>query len=143
MLDLIGACLDADGVGWVRLDGTMSRAGRQAAVASFRRDPTVSVFLLSLKCAGVGLNLTAANHCFMMDTWWNFCIEDQAFGRIYRIGQSRAVHIYRLVMAGSIEEKVLDLQRRKQDLADMLLIGSGRASPKPLSLDDLRSLLLR
>ena len=97
MLDFVEVCLNAEGFRLVRIDGTMNCKDRQKSVDDFRSDPDINVFLLSVKCAGIGLNLTSANHCFMLDTWWNFATEDQAFGRIYRIGQTRPVYIYRLV----------------------------------------------
>src|SRR5690606_2204885 len=96
------------------------------------------VFFLSLKAGGTGLNLTAADYCILLDPWWNPAAEAQAIDRTHRIGQTRPVMIYRLISAGTIEQKVLDLQDRKRRLFDDVLEGSGAA---PLTADDFRELL--
>ena len=79
-------------------------------------DGVAPVFLLSLKAGGFGLNLTEADHCFIMDPWWNPAAEQQAVDRIHRIGQERDVHVYRLVAQGTIEEKVMNLKESKAAL---------------------------
>jgi SNF2 family DNA or RNA helicase len=83
------------------------------------------VFLISLKAGGLGLNLTAADYIIHMDPWWNPAVEDQAADRAHRIGQQRPVTIYRLVVKDTIEEKIVDLQHGKRDLAESLLAGTG------------------
>ncbi|XXQ30325.1 Helicase conserved C-terminal domain containing protein [Plasmodiophora brassicae] len=144
LLDALEPVLSSAGYQFARLDGSMTKEARQSAVKRFRDTTTTNVFLLSLKCAGVGLNLTAANHCFSLDVWWNGAVEDQAFDRIYRIGQTKPVFIHRLVIANSIEENVLDLQKRKQRLATDIL-GSGSVANvskvKLFTMDDLKRLL--
>ena len=82
------------------------------------------MFLISLKAGGVGLNLTAADYVIHMDPWWNPAVEDQASDRAHRIGQTRPVTIYRLVVKGTVEEKIVRMHGRKRDLADSLLTGS-------------------
>lgn len=79
-------------------------------MSSFRDDPSVKVFLISLKAGGLGLNLTAANKVVLIDPWWNPAQEDQAVDRIHRLGQTRPVEIVRFIARGSLEERILDLQ---------------------------------
>jgi SNF2 family DNA or RNA helicase len=113
-------------------------AARKRAVAAFQAGEG-EVFLISLKAGGFGLNLTAADYVVHLDPWWNPAIEDQASDRAHRIGQRRPVTIYRLVMRGSIEDKILALHSDKRELADRLLEDSGSASP--LSAGELLELL--
>ena len=113
---------------------------RQAEVERFQNDEEVPVFLISLKAGGVGLNLTAADYVFLLDPWWNPAIEAQAMDRAYRIGQTRAVFAYKLITRNTVEEKVLTLQKRKQELASSI-IGSQSLDSRTLNLDDLSFLL--
>ena len=122
MLDLLEPKLAERGHPFVRLDGTtIDRAG---VVERFQKDPEISVFLISLKAGGVGLNLTAADHVFLFDPWWNPAVEEQAFDRAHRIGQENPVFVYRLVAADTVEERILDLQREKRALAELAAGGS-------------------
>ena len=94
---------------------------RQAVVNAFQDDPKGSVFLLSLRAAGTGLNLTKASYVVLYDPWWNPAVEAQAIDRSHRIGQTRTVNAYRLIAPGTVEEKIWDLQQRKaQTIADVL-----------------------
>ncbi len=125
MLDLIAADLDAAGTPWLRLDGgTVDRA---AVVERFQAG-AAPVFLLSLKAGGVGLTLTAADTVVLYDPWWNPAAEAQAADRAHRIGQDKPVTIIRLVAAGTVEDRILDLQQRKRGLADRLLADHGEAT---------------
>ena len=99
---------------------TGATADRQAAVDAFQEGRT-NVFLISLKAGGTGLNLTSADTVIHYDPWWNPAAQAQATDRAYRIGQKRPVFVYNLIVEGSVEERMLDLQRRKQALADGLL----------------------
>ena len=110
MLDLIGAALRREPAlsGFVRLDGAMSAEQRQAALHKFREDPKVKVLLLSLRAGGVGLNLTAAQHVFLMDPWWNPAVEEQAIDRVHRIGQLHPVKVTRFVVRGTVEERICE-----------------------------------
>ena len=91
---------------------------RQARVERFQTDPTCKIFLISLKAGGVGLNLTAAEYVFILDPWWNPAVEAQAVDRTHRIGQQRPVFAYRLIARDTrTEEKILELQKSKRDLA--------------------------
>jgi SNF2 family DNA or RNA helicase len=115
------------GVAVAFLHGGTARTARDEMVRRFQEDERgPRVFLLSLKAGGTGLNLTAASHVFHFDRWWNPAVEDQATDRAYRIGQVRPVFVYNLIVAGSVEERMLALQRRKRELADGILApGSG------------------
>lgn len=93
-----------------------------------------------MKAGGTGLNLTAANHVFHFDRWWNPAVENQATDRAFRIGQTRNVHVHKLVCAGTLEEAIDDLIERKQALADAV-VGAGEGWLTELSTDDLRQLL--
>ena len=138
MLDLIERALVEDGLAFCRLDG--STKGRGVVVEKFQGDASIPVFLISLKAGGVGLNLTAASHVVLYDRWWNPAVEAQAIDRTHRIGQSREVFAYRLIAAGTIEEKVLELQRTKRDLADAIL-SPAHSGVRNLQQEDLEVLL--
>ena len=124
-------------IGFTRLDG--STRDRSAVVRRFQEDDAIPVMLISLKAGGTGLNLTAADHIFLLDPWWNPAVEDQAADRAHRIGQTRPVMIYRLVALDTVDERILELQQRKRELADLALEGTGAATS--LSRDDLKELL--
>ncbi|HMG57228.1 MAG TPA: DEAD/DEAH box helicase [Kofleriaceae bacterium] len=137
LLDLIEPHLTAAGIGFTRLDGTtVDRAG---VVSVFQADAGPPVMLLSLKAGGTGLNLTAADHVFLMDPWWNPAVEDQAADRAHRIGQDKPVMVYRMVARDTVEERILELQDRKRALADAALADAGGAAA--ITRDDLLALL--
>jgi hypothetical protein len=138
LLDLVEPFLEKEGISYVRLDG--STRDRAAVVDSFQLDSSVNVMLLSLKAGGTGLNLTAADHVFLLDPWWNPAVEEQAADRAHRIGQERPVFVHRLVSLNTVEEQILQLQRKKRELAEAALGEGGRVS-QGLSRDDLLSLL--
>ena len=117
MLDLLEPHMAAHGLDYVRLDG--STRDRAAVVERFQTDDDVSVFLISLKAGGTGLNLTAADHVFLFDPWWNPAVEEQAFDRAHRIGQDKPVFVHRLVAANTVEERILALQEEKRALTDV------------------------
>lgn len=122
MLALIRKRFDADGVRYSLLTGETK--DRKAAIEAFQGG-AADVFLVSLKAGGVGLNLTAADTVVIFDPWWNPAVEEQAIDRAYRIGQDKAVFVYRLVAAGTIEEKMDELKARKRALADGLFDRNG------------------
>ena len=113
---------------------------RQARVERFQNDPDCRLFLISLKAGGLGLNLTAAEYVFLLDPWWNPAVEAQAIDRAHRIGQTRQVFAYRLIARDTVEEKVLELQKTKRDLADAI-IGADNSLIRDLCREDLELLL--
>jgi superfamily II DNA or RNA helicase len=141
MLDRIEQALDAhptlSAVSRSRLDG--DTVDRRAVVTAFQ-EGDAQVFLLSLKAGGVGLNLTAADTVIHYDPWWNPAVESQATDRAHRIGQQRAVFVYKLIAAGTIEERILELQSRKGALSNAVL--EGALDGQGLSKDDLLGLFL-
>ncbi|BEI81856.1 hypothetical protein CcaverHIS002_0210160 [Cutaneotrichosporon cavernicola] len=123
-LDLIERTLTKEGVRWLRFDGSMSQLQRAACVEEFGKSVKEPVVLLiSLKAGGVGLNLTMANHVFMMDTWWNEAIEQQAIDRVHRLGQTRPVFVTRYIIKGTVEKRIIKIQRTKTALINASLGG--------------------
>ncbi len=123
-LDLIEVRLNASQVSYLRLDG--SSKDRAGLVGAFQKPNGPSVMLLSLKAGGVGITLTAADHLFLMDPWWNPAVQNQAADRAHRIGQKRSVLVHQMIAANTIEEKILTLQRSKSTLAQAILQGEER-----------------
>ena len=136
-LDLIEPELIKNGIDFVRLDG--STRDRGAVVEKFQDEAGPPVILSSLKAGGTGLNLTAADHVFLLDPWWNPAAEDQAADRAHRIGQTRPVTVYRLIAKDTIEEGILKLQGKKRELADIALAEGGAAGG--ITRNDLLHLL--
>ena len=122
MLDIVAARLDGMGIRYFMLTGSTKPAQRLKMVNSFNGDDT-SVFLISLKAGGTGLNLTGADVVIHYDPWWNSSAENQASDRAYRIGQKKNVQIYKLITRNTIEEKIRELQQAKSGLADIVLSG--------------------
>ena len=139
MLDLIGQRLSAAHVTWFQLTGRTSKEARERLVRRFQAGEA-DVFLVSLKAGGVGLNLTAADVVIHYDPWWNVAAQDQATDRAYRIGQRRDVSVMRLVVEGTVEEKIVRMQEAKRDLAASVLDGEEVRSLL-LTRDDLLALL--
>jgi len=140
MLQLIGKELKKRGQEFLYLDGSTSGEKRGDLVRSFQEDPKSSIFLLSLKAGGVGLNLTAAETVLLFDPWWNEAIETQAIDRAHRIGQKKTVIAKRYLIPGTLEEKMLQLKAKKRAAADQILDSQGDFSN--LTADDLLFLLL-
>ncbi len=130
--------LGESGYSYAYLDG--STRDRQREVDRFNNDPSVPVFLISLKAGGTGLNLTGADTVVHFDPWWNPAVEAQATDRAHRIGQTRTVTSYKLIMASTVEERVLELQESKAHLLRDLLDESAMASAK-ISLQDIKDLV--
>ncbi len=136
LLDLIEPELTAAGVRFSRLDGSTPNRGE--VTAEFQTDAGPPVMLISLKAGGTGLTLTAADHVFLVDPWWNPAVEAQAADRAHRIGQDKPVFVYRLVSQGTVEERILTLQDKKRALFEAAL-GDGQ-SAGALTKDDLLEL---
>jgi hypothetical protein len=130
--------LDSQKMPYAYLDGQTRDRG--AVVERFQTDPECRLFLISLKAGGLGLNLTAAEYVYLLDPWWNPAVEAQAIDRTHRIGQSRSVFAYRIIARETVEEKVLDLQQTKRDLADVI-INTDNSLIRNLAKEDLELLL--
>jgi len=137
LLDLVEPRLMDLGLDFLRLDG--STRNRAELVERFQAPDGPPVFLISLKAGGTGLNLTAADHVFHLDPWWNPAVEQQATDRAHRIGQERPVIAWKLVAEGTVEERIVDLQERKRALAESVLQGQGVATLTDEDLDALLS----
>jgi superfamily II DNA or RNA helicase len=138
LLDIVRGHLNKHHIPFAYLDG--QTRNREAVVEQFQNDPQCPVFLISLKAGGRGLNLTAADYVFILDPWWNPAVEAQAVDRAHRIGQTRSVFAYRLIARDTVEEKILELQQSKRELADSI-ISADSSVLKNLTADDLRLLL--
>jgi superfamily II DNA or RNA helicase len=137
-LDIVRRQLTEQQLSYEYLDGRTR--DREACVRRFQEDDNCRLFLISLKAGGLGLNLTAAEYVFLLDPWWNPAIEAQAIDRTHRIGQSRQVFAYRLIVRDTVEEKILDLQKTKRELADAI-ITADNAVLSSLSRENLELLL--
>ncbi len=138
MLAIVKHHLDKQKIPYEYLDG--KTRDRQARVERFQNDPDCKLFLISLKAGGLGLNLTAAEYVYLLDPWWNPAVESQAIDRAHRIGQTRHVFAYRIIARDTVEQKVLELQSRKKDLADMIINADNSLISK-LGREDLELLL--
>jgi superfamily II DNA or RNA helicase len=137
-LKLVRERLDREGIPYEYLDGRTR--DRQARVERFQNDPDIPLFLISLRAGGHGLNLTAADYVFVLDPWWNPAVEAQAIDRTHRIGQERHVIALRLIARDTVEEKVLELQNTKRELADAIL-GADKGLIAKIEREDLELLL--
>ena len=135
-LKSISARLAEEGIGHLYLDGSTRNRAEVIEAFTSGKEP---VFLISLKAGGFGLNLTEADHVFIMDPWWNPAAEQQAVDRIHRIGQDKEVHVYRLVAEGTIEEKVMQLKESKAALFDAV-VGEGEFASAAVTAEDVREL---
>lgn len=143
-LDLIQRALSDVGISYCRLDGKMSRLARTQAMDTFRDNPDVHIILVSIMAGGLGLNLTAGNHVYVMEPQYNPAAEAQAVDRVHRLGQKRPVRTVRYIMRNSFEEHMLEIQNKKIELANLSMnrsdraISSGEAARQ--RLQELRSL---
>ncbi|HEY4595597.1 MAG TPA: C-terminal helicase domain-containing protein, partial [Thermoanaerobaculia bacterium] len=137
-LAILRGQLDEEGIPYLYLDG--QTRDRQEKVEAFQSDPGRKLFLISLKAGGLGLNLTAADYVYLLDPWWNPAVEAQAIDRAHRIGQERPVFASRIVARDTVEEKILELQKSKRQLADAV-IQADESLLAGLSREDLELLL--
>jgi len=138
LLALLKPQLDSEKIVYEYLDG--QTRDREERVRRFQTDPECGVFLISLKAGGLGLNLTAADYVYLLDPWWNPAVEAQAIDRTHRIGQTRRVFASRLIARDTVEEKVLELQQAKRDLAEAI-IGGDNSLIARIRREDLEVLL--
>ncbi|CAI9292704.1 unnamed protein product [Lactuca saligna] len=141
MLDLLEVCLKDSSIGYRRLDGTMSVVARDKAVKDFNTLPEVSVMIMSLKAASLGLNMVAACHVILLDLWWNPTTEDQAIDRAHRIGQTRPVTVLRLTVKDTVEDRILALQEKKRKMVASAFGDDDNGGSKTrLTVEDMRYL---
>lgn len=142
-LDIVEPQLRQHNIKFSRIDGKMSSTKRDAALEDLTHDPGCTVMLASLNVCSVGLNLVAANQVILADSWWAPAIEDQAVDRVYRLGQMRPTTIWRLVMEGSIEDRVLEKQKEKRTLMSTAFRErvSKKAEDRRARLADLEQLI--
>jgi len=138
MLHIIRNWMDSEGIDYLYLDGATKLEERWKLVRDFNAGKG-DVFLISLKAGGTGLNLTGADTVIHYDPWWNPAVEDQATDRAYRIGQSKAVHVIKLMAKGTIEEKIFSIQQKKRKLIDAV-IQPGETLLSKMSEDEIRAL---
>ena len=138
LLAIVKKKLDKVGIRYEYLDGKSNK--RQEIVSRFQNDETCPLFLISLKAGGHGLNLTAADYVFILDPWWNPAVEAQAVDRAHRIGQDRHVFAYRLICKDTVEERILEMQKDKKQLAESI-ISADASLISSLSAEDLTLLL--
>jgi SNF2 family DNA or RNA helicase len=138
MLGILRAEFEQRGLKYCYLDG--GTKDRQSIVRQFNTDRTIPVFLISLKAGGSGLNLTGADMVIHYDPWWNPAVEDQATDRAHRIGQKKTVYSVKLITKDSVEEKVLQMQKRKKSVIDATLEKEGTFT-QALTWDDVQELL--
>lgn len=137
MLDILSKELKKSKIDHHYLSGKTKN--RKELVNDFNKNPTIQVFLISLKAGGTGLNLTSADNVIIFDPWWNPSVENQAIDRVHRIGQKKTVNVYRLITKGTIEEKIVALQEKKKFLFDSL-VGESNDLFKKLTWDDVKDL---
>ena len=138
MLDIIAAALKQQDLDSFMLQGNTKPKDRLAMVDAFNAGKK-SVFLISLKAGGTGLNLTGADTVILVDLWWNPAVEDQATARAHRIGQTKTVEVYRLITKGTIEEQIYKLQEEKRNFVDQVL--SGTENKGSLTAEEVRLIL--
>ena len=138
MLHLVQERFEAADIQHTYLDG--QTRNRRQVVEDFQTDPDLTAFLISLKAGGTGLNLTSAEYVFILDPWWNPAVEAQAIDRAHRIGQEKPVFAYRMICEDTVEQRILELQKRKRDLAEAVVGGEENLLSK-MTRGDLEQLL--
>ncbi|MCA9970565.1 MAG: DEAD/DEAH box helicase, partial [Anaerolineales bacterium] len=138
MLDLLETVLRRKGMSYIRIDGSTTR--RQAVIDRFNAGQA-GVAICSVQAAGYGINMTAANHVIHADRWWNPAVEDQATDRVHRIGQDKTVYVYRIMVEGTLEERIDRLLMRKRGMADQIVRAAVGDSDRGWTRDELLELL--
>ncbi|KAL2812499.1 SNF2 family N-terminal domain-containing protein [Aspergillus granulosus] len=137
LLDLLEVPVSREGHRYRRYDGSMRPVDRNSAVLEFTDDPDCKIMLVSLKAGNSGLNLVAANHVIIFDPFWNPYIEEQAIDRAHRLGQMRVVHVHRILVPETVEDRIVELQDKKRELIDGALDENASKSIARLSTRDL------
>ncbi|KAI0893841.1 SNF2 family N-terminal domain-containing protein [Annulohypoxylon nitens] len=141
-LSVIAKLLDEGGYKYCRIEGSMTGAKRDASIKALNDDPDTRIMLASLAASGVGLNLVAADTVILTDSWWAPALEDQAVDRVHRLGQTRPVTVWKLVMEDTVEDRVLKIQAKKRQIANLALKDPAREQEQETDhLDDVLQLL--
>ncbi|KAI2466153.1 SNF2 family N-terminal domain-containing protein [Annulohypoxylon bovei var. microspora] len=140
-LSVIAKLLDEGEYKYCRLEGSMTIARRDESIDALTNDPNTRIMLASLGASGVGLNLVAADTVILVDSWWAPAMEDQAIDRVHRLGQTRETTVWKLVMDGSVEERVLGIQAKKREIVNLALNDKVRVQKETGRLDDVLQLL--
>ncbi|KIX05775.1 uncharacterized protein Z518_03747 [Rhinocladiella mackenziei CBS 650.93] len=141
MLDLIEPFLKNNRIRYVRYDGKMRNDAREASLDSLRTDPSTRVLLCSLRAGSLGLNLTAASRVVILEPFWNPFVEEQAIDRVHRLNQTEDVKVYKLTVKNTVEERILELQEKKRELANATI--EGKKGAMKLTLQDMLKLFGR
>ena len=145
MLDLIEPFLRSSRIGYVRYDGKMRNDAREASLNTLRTDPSARVLLCSLRAGSLGLNLTAASRVVILEPFWNPFVEEQAIDRVHRLNQTQDVKVFKMTIKGTVEERILELQEKKRELAKQTIEGQGvkGKGALKLSMQDMLKLFRR
>jgi len=144
MLDLVEVPLLQRGINYTRYDGSMSANERNEAVLDFQDESKdISVMLISLKAGNAGLNLVSASQVIILDPFWNGSVEDQAIDRAHRIGQTKEVHVHRIVVENTVEDRILQLQQQKRELVESALDENAAKAISRLGQQELSYLFVR
>ncbi|QPG74249.1 hypothetical protein FOA43_001574 [Brettanomyces nanus] len=138
--DILQIILYANGISYLRYDGTMDVDTKNKTVSQFYNDSSKRILLLSLKAGNVGLTLTCANHVILLEPFWNPYVERQAQDRVHRISQTREVFVHRILVRGTVEDRIMELQEKKEKVVETALDPKGRQSVNKLSMPELRYL---
>ena len=138
-LNLIKLYLDKNNLTYSFLTGNTAEKDRKRLINEFQNNDETKLFLISLKAGGVGLNLTGADYVFLLDPWWNPAVENQAINRAHRIGQHKKVFVYKFITRNSVEEKIMNLQQQKSELAGMIINSNNPL--KTMGVEQIKGLL--
>ncbi|KAK4639790.1 hypothetical protein QC761_711460 [Podospora bellae-mahoneyi] len=134
MLSILGRMLTQSGYRFVYFWGDLDQNDQEQSLKTFRKVPAVKIMLASITCTAHGLNLTVANRAIMYDHWWNVCRQQQAFGRVHRIGQTKEVHTAKIVVAGSVDERIIQIQQDKETAISGIMDGMDEIKKRPISM---------
>ncbi|KIW24765.1 uncharacterized protein PV07_10458 [Cladophialophora immunda] len=143
MLDLIEPFLRSHRIHYARYDGKMRNDAREASLNALRTDPSTRVLLCSLRAGSLGLNLTAASRVVILEPFWNPFVEEQAIDRVHRLNQTQDVKVYKITIKGTVEERILELQEKKRELAKATIEGQGKKGAMRLNMQDMLKLFGR
>ena len=140
MARIVGLMLQREKIDHVYFTGDMSQHQREESVLRFHNEKKIKVMIAILKCGGLGLNLACANRVISIDPWWNHSIEQQAFGRVFRLGQTKVTHFVRLFAKNTVDYRILSLQGDKIQQIDATMLSGKMGNAPPLSLVEIAGL---